>query len=135
VRFIEAAVAEAVAFLRWDPARVAPVVASCWAVVNGKHAGNVVHTHPMSFLSGVYYVQAEPGAGDLFFLDPRPAAAFVTLPVTEPTPWTFQRVSYRPVPGRLILFPAWLQHGVDPNRSDAERVVVSFNVGVRWLSG
>jgi hypothetical protein len=44
------------------------------------------------------------------------------MPVTEPTPWAFPRVSYRPVPGRLILFPAWLQHGMDPNRSDAERV-------------
>lgn len=44
-------------------------------------------------------------------------------------------MTYEPVPGRLILFPAWLQHGVEPNLSDADRVVVSFNVGLTWASG
>jgi len=31
-------------------------------------------------------------------------------------------------PGTLLLFPAWLPHSVDANRSDRERVSVSFNL-------
>jgi hypothetical protein len=31
----------------------------------------------------------------------------------------------------LLLFPAWLQHGVDANRSDRLRVSLGFNVMFR----
>jgi ectoine hydroxylase-related dioxygenase (phytanoyl-CoA dioxygenase family) len=30
--------------------------------------------------------------------------------------------------GSLILFPAWLPHSVDANRSDRERISISFNL-------
>ncbi|QDU19156.1 putative 2OG-Fe(II) oxygenase [Urbifossiella limnaea] len=30
-----------------------------------------------------------------------------------------------------MLFPSLLKHGVEPNRSAADRVCVSFNVGLR----
>jgi uncharacterized protein (TIGR02466 family) len=129
--FVGAAVAEVVRFLQWDTRELAPVVSACWAVVNPPGASNVVHTHPHSFLSGVYYVAAAADAGKLFFLDPRPAAVMTAPPVTAFTPWTFQQVHYAPTPGRVLLFPSWFQHGVEPNRSAADRVCVSFNVGMR----
>ena len=126
---------EVAAFLQWDAAKATPVLATCWANVNGKGASNVVHTHPRCFLSGVYYVQGAETSGHLFLLDPRPAAVMIAPPVTGYTPWTFQQVRYAPKPGRLLLFPPWLQHGVDPNLSDADRVCVSFNVGLKWAGG
>lgn len=130
--FVEECVREATAFARWDTARAGPQVTNCWAIVNGRGASNVVHTHPMCLLSGAYYVQAAPGCGKLFFQDPRPVASFVVAPVTGHTPWTYQKVTYEPTPGRLLLFPAWLPHGVEPNLSDGDRVVISFNVGLKW---
>jgi ectoine hydroxylase-related dioxygenase (phytanoyl-CoA dioxygenase family) len=30
--------------------------------------------------------------------------------------------------GRLYVFPGWLEHGVEENQSDADRVSLSFNV-------
>jgi hypothetical protein len=30
----------------------------------------------------------------------------------------------------MLLFPSWLDHGVEPNLSDEERVCLSFNLGV-----
>lgn len=86
VGFLEACVAEVVGFLHWDLRRVAPVVLDCWAVVNGPGASNTVHNHPNCFLSGVYYVEAPPDCGDLFFLDPRAAAVMMALPLTRLTP-------------------------------------------------
>jgi uncharacterized protein (TIGR02466 family) len=132
--FVDAGIAEAVAFLKWDPRRAAPFVTASWAVVNPPGASNAVHTHPHSVLSGVYYVAAGPGSGDLFFHDPRPVAVMTAPPVTGYTPWTFQQVNYPPRPGRLLLFPAWLPHGVGPNRSPGDRVCVSFNVGLKWAT-
>ena len=32
-----------------------------------------------------------------------------------------------PIPGRIIMFPAWLWHSVEPNKSDDIRISVSFN--------
>jgi ectoine hydroxylase-related dioxygenase (phytanoyl-CoA dioxygenase family) len=31
------------------------------------------------------------------------------------------------LPGRIIMFPAWLWHSVEPNQSDDIRISVSFN--------
>ena len=89
--FVEECVREATTFARWDTARAEPQVTNCWAVVNGRGASNVVHTHPMCLLSGAYYVQVAPGCGKLFFLDPRPVASFVVAPVTGHTPWTYRK--------------------------------------------
>lgn len=133
--FLRAGIAEAVNFLKWDPNQVEPILATCWANVNGRGASNVVHTHPLCFLSGVYYVQAAPDSGHVFFLDPRPAAVMIAPPTSEFTPWTFHQVRYEPRPGRMLLFPSWLQHGVEPNRSDSDRVCISFNVGLKWKAG
>ena len=51
--------------------------------------------------------------------------------------WT--EVYFEPVEGRLILFPAWLSHEVEPNLSDAEgdaavRISISFNLFQRRQS-
>ena len=32
-----------------------------------------------------------------------------------------------PVVGRIIMFPAWLWHSVEPNKSNELRISVSFN--------
>ncbi len=43
----------------------------------------------------------------------------------------WDRVSYTPVAGRLILFPSWLEHDVEANMSDHERISISFNMNLR----
>ena len=39
----------------------------------------------------------------------------------------WREVSYQPVAGRCIMFPAWLIHCVEPNESNDIRISVSFN--------
>lgn len=133
IPFLEASVAEVVAFLCWDLSKIAPMISNCWANINIPGSSNQVHNHPNSILSGVYYVAAPEKGGDLFFLDPRVPAIMHPLPLTKHNPWTFERVVYKPQVGRLLIFPSWLYHGVEPNLSEQDRVCVSFNVGVRWI--
>jgi uncharacterized protein (TIGR02466 family) len=45
----------------------------------------------------------------------------------------WSEVFFQPRPGRMILFPSWLYHGVEVNASalsgpEAERVILSFNL-------
>jgi uncharacterized protein (TIGR02466 family) len=102
-----------------------------WAIVNAPGASNQAHIHPGSLWSGVYYIAAEEGAGDIEFTDPR-TANLMQRPAFEKRPevcGAFAR--YTPEPGRLLLFPSWLYHAVHPNLSGSERVIVSFNLSQR----
>jgi len=102
-----------------------------WAIVNPSGTGNRAHVHPGALWSGVYYIQAEECAGNIEFTDPR-TARIMTEPTYANRPAHCETsVSFIPVPGRSLAFPGWLYHSVQPNRSSADRVVVSFNLA--WM--
>ena len=125
-----ASVFEVARFNRWDLERVVPCLTECWANVNPRFGSNAVHAHPRAVLSAIYHVQAPEGCGGTFFVDPREGPAAVAPPLAEWTAWTYDRIVYRAVPGRLLIFPGWLRHGVEPNVGDGERISLNFNVGV-----
>ena len=103
-------------------------VTGCWANVNCLGAAHKMHAHPNNFLSGVYYVQVQEGADTINFHDPRPQTAIIRPPVTELTAYNTDQVVVNVQNGTLLLFPAWLPHSVDANRSDGKRISISFNV-------
>jgi uncharacterized protein (TIGR02466 family) len=90
--------------------------------------------HPNSLWSGVYYIKAPKNCGDLKIDDPRAAASMCrprmreryNPPETAPTR-LWRETHYKPKAGRLIMFPSWLVHCVDPNDSNDIRISVSFN--------
>ena len=125
--------------LGYDPA-YEPVCDSMWANVNPRHAANRQHTHPHALWSGVYYVQTPPDCGLLYLSDPRPQA-LVMPPYYDPArrhPATWSEVHFQPQEGRVIAFPAWLSHAVQPNLTSlegpaADRISISFNFRQRRI--
>ena len=103
-------------------------ITGCWANVNAPGAGHRVHNHPNNYLSGVYYVRTHPGANTINFLDPRPQTAIIRPPITELTAENTEQVVVDVADGVLVMFPAWLPHAVDPNRSDRTRISLGFNL-------
>jgi len=106
-----------------------PYLGNMWANINPPGGLNRAHMHPNALWSGVYYVKAHPDSGHLKVDDPR-AAASMSRPRQKsgPTPSRLWReTSFEPKAGRLIMFPAWLTHCVDPNKSKDIRISVSFN--------
>lgn len=111
-------------------------VTTMWSIINPPGNGNRAHVHPNSLWSGVYYVQAPEGAGKIEFIDPRTVMImnqpkYQTKKKRPRDCWT--KVNYKPVAGRMIIFPAWLYHAVDPNMCKekgraADRVILSFNI-------
>jgi uncharacterized protein (TIGR02466 family) len=107
-----------------------------WANVSGRHAYNSSHNHGKVLLSGVYYVRADPEkSGNINLYDPRVQAIRTPIYTDEAKKTrshTWPRVFFPPTPGRVILFPGWLRHDVEPNLSDAEgkqadRISIAFN--------
>jgi uncharacterized protein (TIGR02466 family) len=103
-------------------------VTACWATVLASGAAHKMHQHPNNFLSGVYYVRTHPGADTINFHDPRNQTGIIRPPVVELTAENTDQVVVNVKNGALLIFPAYLQHSVDANQSEQERVSVSFNI-------
>lgn len=110
-----------------------------WANINRSRDINVVHHHwsypiaPINLLAGAYYLQVSPDSGQITFFDERPSSWLVMLDTFLKAPNRFldDRFSLHPEPGTLLLFPAWLQHRVEPSQDDTERISLSFNLCLR----
>lgn len=107
-----------------------------WTVINRAGDYNVPHSHAANLLSGALYLSVPEGmkGGAINFQDPR---LNLTAHETDgmrrskvKPPWMNTRFSVQPRAGEIIVFPAWLNHWVDPfqcDQPDAVRIVISFN--------
>ena len=106
-----------------------PVLQSLWGIINPPGSRNKVHTHPHSFMSGVYYMKVPPKSGEIALLEPRPQAEILDAPKDDnPNIHLAHSVSWEPEENYLIFFPSWLQHEVTNNLSNEDRVILSFNL-------
>lgn len=103
-------------------------ITACWANILPPGAAHRMHSHPNNFLSGVYYLRTGAGADTINFHDPRVQAGIIRPPVTELTSANTDQVVARVNRGMLLMFPAYLQHSVDANAGEEERISISFNV-------
>ena len=111
-------------------------IGTMWSIINPPGGANRPHVHPGCIWSGVYYVQASGNSGRIEFIDPRTQnlmSAVKHIPGVKRPRVCWRKVRYKPVAGRMLIFPSWLYHSVEPNRSkakgkDADRIIVSFNL-------
>lgn len=99
-----------------------------WVNIMPEHAAHSLHLHPLSFVSGTYYVATPRGCPGLKFEDPR-LSRFMAAPpkVASAKPSNRTHVTYPAKAGHVILFESWLRHEVASNRTTAERISISFN--------
>ena len=91
----------------------------------GMHAS---HIHPHSVISGTTYVAMPKGTSALKLEDPR-------LPMMMAAPLRLKKagqelqsfVYVKPEVGEVLLWESWLRHEVPMNRSEEDRISVSFN--------
>jgi uncharacterized protein (TIGR02466 family) len=106
-----------------------PFLGNMWANINPPGAFNRPHIHPNSLWSGVYYVKTQENCGHIKIEDPR-TISLMTLPKRtneELSKDLWKEVLFEPIQGRCIMFPSWLSHAVEVNKSDDIRISVSFN--------
>ncbi len=106
-----------------------------WANMGFANDFNLVHNHPQSSWSAVYYVscpKADPSnreEGAISFVDPRTNADIYNLP-GQP-----DNVTIAPREGLFVLFPSWLKHAVLPHKAtDKPRLSIAMNVVVNAKS-
>jgi uncharacterized protein (TIGR02466 family) len=83
------------------------------------------HAHPNSFVSGVFYPQANQETDRIYFY--RDGFQMIDLPPAEWNTWNSKSWWFETGTGDLILFPSHLQHSVEPVQGDQTRISLSFN--------
>jgi len=109
-----------------------------WYNVNRRNNYNAPHSHPISFISGVYYSKVPKDSGSIVFVrseNETDRMHFQTtyiadnnLTVDDPRVNTDHW--FQPKEGLLLLFPGHLKHSVDQNLTDDKddaRISLSFN--------
>ena len=106
-----------------------PKLGNMWANINYTNSYNKPHVHPNALFSGVYYVKSPENSGELVFNDPRPGVQYMkpSMKEGELPKQLWREVRIKPKAGRILMFPAWLWHCVEPNKSNDIRISVSFN--------
>lgn len=103
-------------------------ITGCWANVNPTGTDHSPHIHPNNFLSGVYYAQVPSDDDGLFVYDPRPQPSIIAPKVRQITDFTCNTKMLPIKEGRMLIFPAWLQHAVRTTDGAGERISISFNI-------
>ncbi|NJS13739.1 MAG: hypothetical protein HC788_02850 [Sphingopyxis sp.] len=107
--------------------RGAPHIAGSWSVRLDGGGHNVVHSHPLGWISSAFYVALPPpdeGTADL--------EGHLTLGA-PPAELNLDLRPYRtvtPSVGKLVLFPSTLWHGTIPYRQ-GERLNIAFDVAAQ----
>jgi uncharacterized protein (TIGR02466 family) len=114
--------------LEWNLDGRKLAMTDCWANIMPRLTAHSSHLHPLSSLSGTYYVQTPAGSPGLKFEDPR-LERFMAAPPRKSNAGAANRtwVTVPAAAGRLVLFESWLRHEVAANPVGGERVSVSFN--------
>lgn len=102
-------------------------LSAMWVNVMPKNVYHAFHIHPLSVISGTFYISMGKGkaASPLRVEDPR-ASRFMSSPSRQ------MQVDLKPKNGDLILFESWLKHEVPPHQNNEDRISVSFNYD--WLN-
>ncbi len=114
--------------LEFDLTGRALEMTDCWVNIMPAGVAHGLHLHPLSTISGTYYVQTPAGCPALKFEDPRLDRMMAAPPRRAGAaralgPW----VSVPARSGHLVLFESWLRHEVPVNLARTERVSISFN--------
>ena len=114
----------------WEYNNTKVLCTSMWAIINKKGNFNIEHTHPNNYLSTAYYVKAPEDCGNFKATNPNILNRHIRAKAEEANELNSNSASIKINEGDLLIFPAYLPHSVDENRSDEDRVIVSFNIDI-----
>ncbi len=134
ISFVLPAIEKVMTDMNWEKQTQMVNINNMWAIINTGGAANIRHQHGNSTISGAYYVKAPKDSGDIIFYDPRPAPVYSYPNASSPNLLNAQVNGINPKEGVLVLFPSYVDHSVNENLSNEERIVISFNITIQKKS-
>lgn len=94
---------------------------SMWGNIMSQGSHHSFHIHPLSVISGTFYVSVPKGSSVIQFEDPRHSM----MMASPPRKGVFHSLS--PRAGDIVLFESWMRHQVPTQMAAEDRISVSFN--------
>jgi uncharacterized protein (TIGR02466 family) len=91
------------------------------------------HRHPNSWISGVFYVNADKENDKIFFY--KDGYNQIDLPPSDWNQWNSKSWWFEAETGGLILFPSSLEHMVQCVTAENERISIAFNTFLKGAVG
>ena len=100
-----------------------PAIVSSWLTLTkpGLHAH--IHDHGTNQISGVYWFKTNGKDGDIFFRN-----ALKALKCNPIGSSVANETQFPPEQGRIVMWPSYLDHGVYENKTNEDRISLSFNI-------
>lgn len=127
---IEQKVAFYLLSIDFAPENIEFFITQSWFNYTKKNQSHHEHEHPNSYLSGVYYINADKNLDSIIFISKKYTGQ-ISLPATDYN--DFNAKSYKlPVStDDFILFPSSTTHKVDTKKGKNERLSLAFNVFIK----
>lgn len=123
--FIETKVSEYFAMIHNPKHDVSLRVTQSWCNYTEPGQYHHKHAHPNSFVSGVFYPQANRETDKIYFY--RDGFQQIKFPPSEWNVWNSESWWFEVGTGDLILFPSSLTHMVETVKGEQTRISLSFN--------
>lgn len=96
--------------------------------VNRQHPGDTLalHDHGGTLMACSYYIKSPSNCGDLMLVDPRGGVNWEWLQEGSVSGIKYKRI--KPREGMMVLFPAYVLHMVELNRSQNTRISLATNI-------
>lgn len=98
-----------------------------WVNYNPPNTKHHKHSHPNSIFSGCFYLDTAPDAGAIVITNPNKKQFYAESINGEKNKFTSSIFGFRPDKYDMYIFPSWLEHEVEPNKSDTTRISLAFN--------
>lgn len=108
-------------------------ITQSWANYTEPNQYHHKHSHPNSFISGVFYVNAIKNEDMITFYKDLPPIYQINY--NQPNNYNSSDVAILVETGDLVLFPSNFTHNVPPTTSKETRISVSFNTFIRGNLG
>jgi len=112
---------------------VSAYITQAWANYTSKGQWHHKHEHPNSFISGVFYVQAQKDIDKIYFY--KNGYQQIKLPTENFNLYNSESWWLGVETGQLILFPSHLTHMVETVQTDETRISISFNTFLKGYVG
>jgi len=113
---------------------ITPYITQSWISYTETNQFHHKHSHPNSYISGVFYIDAQKEVDSITFCKP-PAHETIKLTPTKYNLFNSTTCSFPVETGNIFLFPSSLTHGVDKKKGTNTRISLSFNTFIKGTLG
>jgi len=104
-----------------------PKLEDCWINVAPPGEYQEFHIHHTCHFSVVYYVQVPENCGSIAFKSTLESTLMYPIPFDVSNNLNIGVFKIHPKESRMLIFPSHLQHMVEKNKSDKDRISIAMN--------